>query len=264
MRRWRLNSGYCGNTDQRRTKAGTIAASKHFMERSLGQFFASDDPFYNNVSLLMKFEGANASTTFIDSGPLIVPVTAVGTAQISTARSRFGSSSLLTATGGGNYANINNNMTAFAYPGDFTIEGWWWFNANNIGYQPLIGAASTGDATAWALILESNNTFAFYSSTGSGSWTLVYTTSQVPTTGAWHHVAVTRSGSSVRMFYNGTQIGTTVTSAISIASGTSVRIGGYQFFPGGARSLGGNIDELRITKGVARYTANFTPPSSEF
>ena len=263
MRRWQLNSGYNGTTDQRRTKAGTIPMLKHNMERNLGVFFSSNDSFFDNVSLLMKFEGADTSTTFTDAGPLSVPVTAVGTAQISTARSKFGSSSLLTATGGSNYANINTNMTAFAYPGDFTIEGWWWFNVNNIGYQPLICAASTADATAWALVLETNNTFAFYGTAGSG-WSIAYTTSQVPTTGAWHHVAVTRSGSSVRMFYNGTQIGTTKTSAISVASGTSVRIGGYQFFPGGARSLGGNIDELRITKGVARYTANFTPPSSEF
>ena len=263
MRRTRSNSGYSFNTDQRRTKAGTISASKHFAERNLGTFFASTDPSFDNVSLLMKFDGTNASTTFTDVGPLVVPVTAVGTAQISTTRSRFGSGSLLTATGGGNYANINTNMTAFAYPGDFTIEGWWWFNVNNIGYQPLIGAASTGDATAWTLILETNNTFAFYGST-TNSWNTVLTTSQVPLTGAWHHVAVSRSGSSVRMFYNGTQIGTTVTSSNAIASGTSVRIGGYQFFPGGARSFGGNIDELRITKGVARYTANFTPPSSEF
>lgn len=262
MRRTRLNSGYSLNTDQRRTKAGTIAASKHFMERTAGTFFASNDLFFENVSLLMKFEGTNASTTFLDGGLLAVPVTAVGTAQISTARSRFGSSSLLTATGGGNYANINTNMTAFAYPGDFTIEGWWWFNANNIGYQPLICAAAAQDATAWALILETNNTLTFYSSTTT-VWNIGVSSTQVPTTGAWHHIAVTRSGSNVRMFYNGTQIGST-TSLNSIASGTSVRIGGYQFFPGGARSFGGNIDEVRITKGVARYTANFTPPSSEF
>lgn len=263
MRRTRLNSGYSFNTDQRRTNAGTIAASKHFMERTLalGPFLASNDSFFGNVSLLMNFEGSNGSTTFTDSGPLNVPVTAVGTAQISTTRSRFGNSSLLTATGGGNYANITTNMTAFAYPGDFTIEGWWWFNANNIGYQPLICAAASADATAWALILETNHTFAFYGST-TNSWNTVVTSTQIPTTGAWHHVAVSRSGSSVRMFYNGIQIGTTATSSNAIASGTSVRIGGYQYFPGGARSFGGNIDEVRITKGVGRYTANFTPPSS--
>ena len=41
MRRWRLNSGYCGNTDQRRTTAGTIPTLKHYMERDLGGFFSS-------------------------------------------------------------------------------------------------------------------------------------------------------------------------------------------------------------------------------
>ena len=40
MRRWRLNSGYCGNTDQRRTKAGTIPTLKHYMERDLGEFLS--------------------------------------------------------------------------------------------------------------------------------------------------------------------------------------------------------------------------------
>ena len=41
MRRWRLNSGYCGNTDQRRTKAGTIPMLKHGMERNLGLFLST-------------------------------------------------------------------------------------------------------------------------------------------------------------------------------------------------------------------------------
>ena len=146
MRRWRLNSGYCGNTDQRRTKAGTIPALKHYIERNLGVFFTSSDDYYSFVTLLLHCDGANNSTTITDSSLSQVTVTAQDNAKISTAQSKFGGSSLL-LDGTGDFGLINTQMTNFEYSGDFTIEGWWRFNANNVGYQGLIGSAVGGDQT---------------------------------------------------------------------------------------------------------------------
>jgi hypothetical protein len=253
-----LNSGYNGTTDQRRTRAGTIPALKHYIERDLGLFFTSSDEYYSFVTLLLHCDGANNSTTITDSSSSQVTVTAQGDAKISTAQSKFGGSSLL-LDGTGDFGLIDTQMTNFEYSGDFTIEGWWRFNANNVGYQGLIGSAVGGDQTGWALITETNNTLNFYGSSTT-AWNTIVTSTQVPTINTWHHIAVCRSGSTVRLFYNGTQIGST-TSSNFIRSGTSLRVGGYQFFPGGARSFNGYIDELRITKGFARYTANFTPPT---
>ena len=79
-----------------------------------------------------------------------------------------------------------------------------------------------------------------------------------PTANTWYHIAVTRSGTTVRQFVDGVQLGSNVTSSASFANGP-IQIGS-----GGAGALNGYIDDLRITRGYARYTANFTPPTSAF
>jgi hypothetical protein len=80
------------------------------------------------------------------------------------------------------------------------------------------------------------------------------------TLNTWTHVAWTRSGSSNRLFINGTQVGSTTTDATNYTS-TASFIGASQ---SGTLPFAGYIDDLRITKGYARYTSNFTPPSSAF
>jgi hypothetical protein len=81
--------------------------------------------------------------------------------------------------------------------------------------------------------------------------------------GNWNHVAITRSSNTVRMFLNGTQVGTYTTSYIFWDSTTALLLGG--FYTGSfGEDIDGYVDEFRVTKGVARYTANFTPPSAPF
>ena len=76
----------------------------------------------------------------------------------------------------------------------------------------------------------------------------------------WRHVAVTRSGTSLRLFINGVQRGSTLTSSANL-SDNQLKIGYYY-----SETFGfvGKVDEFRVTKGVARYTANFTPPTVPF
>lgn len=223
--------------------------------------FGEVDPYFSNVSLLLHGNGTNGSTSIIDSSQTPQLATAIGNTQISTVQSKFGDTSIAT-DGTGDYVLLNTNMTIFEFSGDFTIEGFWWFNFNNLGYQPMLGSAVSADQTGFSLILESNNTLAFYGATTS-IWNTVLLTSTIPTVNTWHHIAVSRSGSTVRLFLNGTIQGS-IGSSNFIRSGSSLRIGGYQYFPGGARSLNGFIDEVRITKGISRYTGNFTPPTSAF
>ena len=66
MRRWRLNSGYCGNTDQRRTETGTIPMLKHYMERDLGFFEINWTP--NEISTVFWLDAARSSTITISTG----------------------------------------------------------------------------------------------------------------------------------------------------------------------------------------------------
>jgi hypothetical protein len=68
MRRWRLNSGYCGNTDQRRTKAGTIPELKHYIERDLGEFSSTPDPWTPaQITTSLWLDAADVSTIILNS-----------------------------------------------------------------------------------------------------------------------------------------------------------------------------------------------------
>jgi len=81
------------------------------------------DPYYNNVSLLLHGDGANGSTTIVDSSTSPKTVTAVGNAQISTAQSKFGGASLA-FDGAGDYLTIPDDSSFDFGFNDFTIEGW--------------------------------------------------------------------------------------------------------------------------------------------
>jgi hypothetical protein len=80
------------------------------------------------------------------------------------------------------------------------------------------------------------------------------------TASAWHHVAATRSGNTVRVFLDGTE-DASATFSNGTAASSALVIGA---FADGTEALNGWMDEIRITKGLARYTANFTPPTEAF
>ncbi|MBK6587935.1 MAG: LamG domain-containing protein [Acidobacteria bacterium] len=78
----------------------------------------------------------------------------------------------------------------------------------------------------------------------------------------WYHLAATRQGSTYRLFVDGTQVATTTSSITIHDNANSLYIGTST--DGSTSPVNGYIDDLRITKGVARYTANFTPPAAAF
>jgi len=95
---------------------------------------AGQDPYVNNVSLMLSMDGANNSTTFIDSSQNALAVTAVADAKISTAQSKFGGSAAY-FDGTGDYLTVASNAAIAFGLGDFTIECWVNFSAlpgNNI------------------------------------------------------------------------------------------------------------------------------------
>ncbi len=82
----------------------------------------------------------------------------------------------------------------------------------------------------------------------------------------WYHIAVCRASGSTKMFINGTQTGSTYTDANNYGTSAPLGIGTYWSAgsPVTTLTLNGYIDDLRITKGYARYTSNFTPPTTTF
>ena len=218
--------------------------------------YAAVDADFDNVSLLLHGDGTNGSTTIVDNSPTPKTVTTVGDAQISTAQSKFGGASVL-FDGTGDYLSIANNAYFSFGSGDFTIEFWAYTTSATFPQTFVAKWGSTG-FEEWYFGVGTSYGFYIH----DGSITLALPLNSI-STNQWVHLAVTRSGSDFRLFVDGTQSGSTYTSAASITTRTSeVRVGDDDF--GANPPFTGYIDELRITKGVARYTGNFTPPTAAF
>jgi hypothetical protein len=221
------------------------------------------DASFDSVSLLLHMDGSNGSTTFTDSSKNALTVTANGNAQISTAQSKFGGASAA-FDGAGDYLRLTSSMARLDN-GDHTVE--LWFNASSLptgGNAVVLWAQYylTG-IPAGRCLLSINTGGTIKAQLGSSSTTSTSTISS----GTWNHVAYTRSGSTNYLLLNGTSEGTFSSSQTILD--TAVAIGalntGSDASPDYSQDFfNGYIDDLRITKGVARYTANFTPPTAPF
>ncbi len=211
------------------------------------------DTYYNSCSLLLHFNGSNGSTIFTDNSPTPKTATPAGNAQISTAQSKFGGASLY-LDGTGDYLTFPSN-SQFAYgTGNFTIECWVYFAAGSSYRQIFSNRPTPGSVSSeGSLAINPSNGLSWYTNT----FIIDYTTSIG--TNQWVHVAICRNGSSLKVFANGVQVGST-TNSDNLTS-TSFTIGANG---NGSEAFNGYIDEFRITKGIARYTSNFTPRTSEF
>jgi hypothetical protein len=216
------------------------------------------DPNWASVTMLLPGNGTNGSTTIPDVSSSPYTMTAVGNTQISTAQSKFGGSSIA-FDGTGDWLTSSSSTNSSFGTGDWTIE-FWIYSTKTTRVDPFgwdYGFASAG----WGgciFNLGASGDMAWYENITSR----ISASSTGWNNGSWNHVAITRSGNSVRMFLNGNQVGSTYTTSFTYGANPSGFIIGAQ--NGGAGPLDGYIDDLRITKGVARYTTNFTPPTAAF
>ena len=221
---------------------------------------ASGDPNFADVSLMLHLDGTNGSTTFTDTSSSPKTLTPVGSAQISTAEAKFSQSLLLNdANTYTNYLTTPNNAGFQMSTGDFTLEAWIYLisKPRNIAGILCSGSASFGDNGGYFVVDSSNRIqlglpgFAVFGGTIS--------------TGQWYHVAGTRSGTTTRIFIDGTLTNTGTSDSNSYNfSKDNLLIGRNGWDGSGSQAFHGYIDEVRITKGVARYTATFTPPAAAF
>jgi hypothetical protein len=219
------------------------------------------DNDFSSVTLLLHCDGTNGSTTFTDVKGHAV--TANGNAQVSTAQSQWGGASGL-FDGTGDYLITGSSSDFDLGVGDFTIESWV-FTASSTGLQNIISrqcADSNGSGYALQVRLNSGKPEVVL----RGGSTTVYTLSATNplTTNTWYHLAVCRAAGVANLFVSGVSVATG--SAPADLIGTDALTIGTLYVTGGAPSsyFNGNIDDIRITKGIARYSANFTPPTEAF
>ena len=219
---------------------------------------------FNRVSLLIPFDGSDTATSANDDSSNSHTITFAGTAQLDTAQKKFGTASLL-LDGDSDYIQVADHDSFDFDAENFTVECWIRFAA--LGNNTIFSHWANGTASSMSYYLT------YFNGSGilrlghylSGNADTSYSWS--PSTGTWYHIALERSGTTIKVYIDGTSV-------ISVAASTTAlrnsedpfRIGAFNDATTGSPTLewyfNGHIDDLRITKGIARYGANFTPPTS--
>ena len=180
----------------------------------------------------------------------------VGNAQISTSVKKYGTGSMY-FDGTGDWLACPPEPVQFG-TGSFTIEAWVYPTASR--YNPIITRNWTGNNKLILAITSSGAVDVWVGHATSGYYQ--GTSSAVCSTlNTWYHIALVRNGSTITCYVNGSYVLTGSCTATMTDSNTNLMYIGY--YLGDGSTFQGYIDDLRITKGVARYTANFTPPTSQ-
>ena len=224
------------------------------------------DPHWDKVVSLLHFDGDQGSTSFPDeTGRSWV---AEGSARISTENKVFGS-------GSGRFDGTpNTRIVSAASPDfflgteDFCIEASVYISGDSAlssggARHAAIFVVAGPQGASLELLILGNST---KTGTGLALWngtTLISVPGEIAH-GEWHYLAVTRHGSVFRFWLNGSQLGSDQASTISFGSATSDAFIGGSVVTGYNYPLNGWVDEVRISKGVGRYTENFTPPDKPF
>lgn len=210
-----------------------------------------------DTMLMLHMNGTDGSTTFTDSSPSVKTVTPSGDVELDTAQKKFGTASALF---GGVNGYLLSSSTDFDFAGDFTLEAW--VNTSTVtsdgGNRRVMSNGDGGEANAIEMTVDTSGRISII----SGGAIVITGTTNISGAG-WVAFALSRSGSSVKAFVNGTQEGSTWTSSQNFNYGSALYVGTYPVSPGTAGRWVGWIDELRVSD-VARYTGNYTPQTAEF
>ena len=186
-----------------------------------------------------------------------------GNAQISTSVKKYGTGSLAFDGTGDYLYRPSSDLFAFN-TGDFTVEFWMYANST-ANEKTLMGTASGYRTGGWQIGFNFANAQTNCLQMLIESNPQVIASSEPLSTATWYYIAITRSGTNLRLFVNGTQQGATKTSSSNISDSANNALAIGRTIEGLAgRDYNGYIDDLRITKGYARYTANIAAPTVAF
>lgn len=211
------------------------------------------DPYFANVVSLLHFNGTDGATATTDETGRAW--TFRTSAQLDTAQAKFGPSSLL--IGGASTSRIDcASSSDFAFgTGDFTIEGFLRVTSVAASFQMIHDGRVLANSVPRPTLYLSGSSLVYYASGGNR-----VSGGTVPTN-TWIHYMYSRAGTTGRLGLNGTILGSWTDNLDYEDHPVTLGNGGHTPYDA---PVVGWIDEVRVTKGVARYTGAYTPPSSPF
>lgn len=220
------------------------------------------------TKVLLSFDGTDASTTITDrnEGGSAHVWTANGDAQIDTAQAKFGGASLL-CDGTGDYVTTPDHADFALGSGDWTVDFWFRCNVASGATARICGqndSSLSGASSSFGITRHSSNTiqaYAFFDGTSS-AFILGTTQFTDSVNTGWHHLALIRSGNVLTLYLDGVAEGTAAITGTVNNSSNALSIGRAGEFT--AQTWNGWIDEFRLSVGIARWTANFTPPPAAY
>jgi hypothetical protein len=207
-----------------------------------------------NTQLLLSYQNAGIPDLAMQND-----LQTVGSAQVSTAQYKYGSSSLSFPSSSTLNASIASSKTSGNLAGDFTIECWAYFNSVSIT-QGIAAFSDTGGWNGWQLASSSSLSVYFEFLNGSGAAAGAYSASGLIAVNTWYHIAVCRVGSAITIYLNGNPVASTTYSGYTTGSSSFVALGSDRTKTG--NYFNGYIDDFRITNGISRYAQPFTPPTT--
>ena len=218
---------------------------------------------------MLHMDGTDASTTFTDSSYAGAnsphTFTAAAAAQIDTAQSKFGGASTL-FTGAASYLTSADSADWLFGSGNFAIDSWVrWASLPGSGDLNMLALQRVDANNRWRFYLYNNAgtyewRFRHYPNNATPDISMIVNTATLAAN-TWYHIEIDRSGNSWYIFQDGTQCGSTYTDTNDIHDFAATLDLGYET---AVASFSGWMDEFRITKGIARHTANFTPPTRAY
>lgn len=226
---------------------------------------STGDMYYEQVSILLHFDGADGSTVLVDSSQREKTATAHGGAIISTASTRFGSGAL--RLGGNGYVSVPPSNDFKFGAGDFSIELSCKPDASSLIGDKFLLAQQSSDGV-WS---TANTGIALSISNGAprawfhygGSVVMLDASAPLQSTG-FHDIYIGRSGGVLYIGVDGVLNSTSIGSTALNDVGVPLVIGRLGEVTSTNYYFSGSIDELRITKGVARHTENYAPANESF
>lgn len=216
------------------------------------------------TKLMLHCNGVDGSTTFTDDSASAHTVTAHGNMQIDTAQFKFGSASGL-SDGNGDYLQVPDSDDWYLGTGDFTMD--WWIKFNNSTSPNPQRFFTQGSGSNLLEVYMYNNKITFTFTSGGSTLVNFAMNSGYSWGTTWHHIAIIRYGTLsyicidgvAQSISNNSAFGTTSLPNLAADLGFGYIIGGTNY------PFNGWVDEIRWSKGIARWTSfPFTPPTEEY